>query len=74
MTKISKTKYRRPTSDEINEIINDKDQLEHEMIEFILGIPSLRNYEVQFRKFAQLWEALNGKMKQLKKRNCFMTL
>ncbi|RHZ86306.1 hypothetical protein Glove_52g174 [Diversispora epigaea] len=124
MTKISKTKYCRPTSDEINEIINatekwigileawrsdvgynysvesitDKDQLEHVMIEFILEIytiharqeysPSslmncIRLLSVYILKhpqgtmkfnfgnrqeFAQLWEALNGKMKQLKKK------
>jgi hypothetical protein len=80
------------------ETIKDKDQLEHEMIEFILGIrqvytqleysPSslincirllsiyivkhpnaVKKYNIGNRKeFPQLWEALNGKMKLLKKK------
>jgi hypothetical protein len=130
---VTKIKYHKPTTDEINEIINstipentrkatakwvgiletwrlevgyeygietitDKDKLEHEMIEFILGIRQIRSqqeyspsslincirllsiyilkhpkainkYNIGNRKeFAQLWEALNGKMKQLKKK------
>ncbi|CAG8635955.1 12631_t:CDS:2 [Cetraspora pellucida] len=79
------------------ETINDRQQLEHEMIEFILGIKQIRTqseysplslincirllsvyifkhpestnkFNINNRKeFPQLWEALNGKMKHLKR-------
>ncbi|CAG8828114.1 14004_t:CDS:2, partial [Gigaspora margarita] len=108
---MTKNKYYKPTSAEINEIINstilentqkatakwvkilenwwhnvgynygietvtDKDQLEREMIEFILGIrhhPEGTNvFNISNRKeFPHLWEALNGKIKKLKKEDLF---
>ncbi|CAG8678099.1 4785_t:CDS:2 [Cetraspora pellucida] len=102
--------YHKPTSEEINEIINkvgynygvktisNKDQLECEIIEFALGICKIcdqkeyspfllincmkllsvyilkhPNAVIKFnignrKEFAKLWNALDGKIKQLKKK------